>query len=540
MRGACPRAPIAAGCAGSQSPTLGHSPLSLPLPLVLGSEDYSCRLLLLLHGQTAPTDAAADAASLTASVSSTAAGVAGEGAANGLGSSSKRLSGSGGAAIGTVVAVQLAERLGQAVVEIDSMALRVHAAGWEDAAQCLHTYAVLAQEAQRQYTASAEARAASPLGHRRLLPAPTSGAAKQSPTEQEEQVQRQGLALRLHLRALLVELLADAEQQEAAPQGGAGSGSGSLGSGQGLLPACTLQAQLRVEASQGAEGSSQLKLLVPGLLLAVGVVPDSVAAGDGGGGSSGLPPALALPLQDSLLGLHRLELSLVSQQQQRQLQPAATTADGSVLLGPAHQVSVGASLAHASLWAHPRNLCAAAALAGHARALAEGLAGSLGGGEFEVAGDRVSGWLAVVRSLVALGNAWCKGSPQLARRWVDLLSSSRCAGRQRSGPSGLSGRPAPPAHPEAECAEGGAAAEPAEPGGCGRGGACGTAPSAGGAGAAVGAGGGRHHRCGPLPGPAAASAVQPNGACACCFPPAVCTPWSWLACLPVFTSCTYT
>jgi hypothetical protein len=174
-----------------------------------------------------------------------------------------------------------------------------------------------------------------------------------------------GAAVRLHLQSLLVELLADEEAQTSSS-----TDSGSWGADEALVPAAALQAELQLSAELAPDGSSRVHLLLPGLLLSVGAVSASAAAA--------APPALlGLTLGDALVGLHSLELSLVSQQQHRHLQPAATTAEGSVLVGAARQVSVGATLVQASLWAHPRNLCAAAALAGHAHALAASLAAHL-------------------------------------------------------------------------------------------------------------------------------------------------------------------
>ncbi|PSC70464.1 Methionine gamma-lyase isoform A [Micractinium conductrix] len=352
---------------GAQSPTGLGSAQPAPLPLQLGSREHDSQLLLLLHAASPPRGAAAAAAAARADAQSTA-GSPGS-AAGGL--AAERFDGEDGGQQRdegrTVIAAQLQLQAAQhAVVTINTLALRAHAAGWEEAAQCLHTYAVLAEQAQRQYATASEARAASPWGHQQgggggVQPA----AARASDTAAPPGA----LALRLHLRSLLLEAVAD--------------GEGSFG-GPGLVPALTLQAQVQLEADRGADGASRLQLAVPGLLLAVGTVASAGAApGDGGGCNAGPPATLALPLQDSLLGLRGLELSLVSQQQRRHSQPAATTADGSVQLGDAHQVSVGATLAQASVWAYPRNLCAAAALAGHAQVLAAGVAAQLPLGELD-------------------------------------------------------------------------------------------------------------------------------------------------------------
>ena len=360
--------------AGAQSPTGLGSAQPAPLPLQLGSREHDSQLLLLLHAASPPRGAAAAAAAARADAQSTA-GSPGS-AAGGL--AAERFDGEDGGQQRdegrTVIAAQLQLQAAQhAVVTINTLALRAHAAGWEEAAQCLHTYAVLAEQAQRQYATASEARAASPWGHQQgggggVQPA----AARASDTAAPPGA----LALRLHLRSLLLEAVAD--------------GEGSFG-GPGLVPALTLQAQVQLEADRGADGASRLQLAVPGLLLAVGTVASAGAApGDGGGCNAGPPATLALPLQDSLLGLRGLELSLVSQQQRRHSQPAATTADGSVQLGDAHQVSVGATLAQASVWAYPRNLCAAAALAGHAQVLAAGVAAQLPLGELDGGmGDKV-------------------------------------------------------------------------------------------------------------------------------------------------------
>jgi hypothetical protein len=261
-------------------------------------------------------------------------------------------------------------------------------------------YAVQAEQAQRQFAAAAEARAATSAAPARPASAAATASSKQKAAEQAgaEPVQQQHLAVQLQLQSLLVELVADAQQQRHS----SGDGSG-FDCAEGLVPVCTLQAQLQLDTEQAADGRSRVKLLLPGLLLATGAVPVVAVVASGGTTAGGALAPLALPLQESLLGLRHLDVSLLSQEQQRQLQPAATTADGSVLLGAAHQVSVGVTLAQASVWAHPRNLCAAAALAGHAQALGAGLAAQLqggGGGEFgDGALDRVGGmddaWAAI-------------------------------------------------------------------------------------------------------------------------------------------------
>lgn len=357
-------------------------PPPAPLPLVVG-QGYDSQVLLLLHaapGSPAAVAAAAVAGQRTSSgaspeVASPASqpGSAGSSAALASAGSqpppSPSLAGSAsGSSSCTTVTAWLQPEHRQVAVELDAVALRLHAAGWEEAAQCVLTYAVLAEQAQRQYTVAAAARAASPLVARRAAAA----AASLAPAA----VSHGGsTGVRLHLHSLLVELLADGDMQAAHS-----SADSSWEPGDSPIPAATLQTALQVEAEAAADGRSRVRVTVPGLLLAVGVVPAGVAS------SSPLAP-LALPLSDSLLGLHRLELSLVSQQQPRQLQPAATTAEGSVLLGPAHQVSVGATLAQASVWANPRNLCCAAALAGHAQVLVAELAVHLPAADFEAPGS---------------------------------------------------------------------------------------------------------------------------------------------------------
>ena len=385
-----------------------HNPaLPLPLPLVLGGKEYDAQLLLVLHAQTAaaamaePADAPGASSSSPFSsgvgIDSGGAGSAGQRPAETEGKNaqfSSRRAGRSSSSVGrsgdscTLVTAQLEHQ--RAVVTVDSVAVRLHAAGWEEAAQCLRMYAVQAEQAQRQFAAAAEARAASSAVLARPASAAATASSKQRAAEQASAApaQQQHLAVQLHLQSLLVELVADAQQQRHS------SGGGGFDSADGLVPVCTLQAQLQLDTEQAADGRSRLKLLLPGLLLAAGAVRAAAVAPPGSAAAGGAPAPLVLPLQESLLGLRHLEVSLLSQEQQRQLQPAATTADGSVLLGAAHQVSVGVTLAQASVWAHPRNLCAAAALAGHAQALAAGLAAQLqgGGAEFsDGALDRVSG-----------------------------------------------------------------------------------------------------------------------------------------------------
>jgi hypothetical protein len=369
---------------------VGHgSPAPLPLPLPLGSADHDSCLLLLLHGGV--EQGAGPAPQGTAEGEASSSPTSASGSSAGHGSSSKRpLSGAGEGACARLTArLEGGSPGGQrAAVEVPSLALRLHATGWEDAARCAHTYAVLAQQAQRQYRLASQARAASPLG-RGPRPAADAAAAASS-----EDVPQQGTTLALHLQAVLLEVVADGElagDEDAAQH--SGSERSSAGGGRSLVPACVLTGELQLEARRSSDGASHLTAQLPGLLLRVGVVPAAAAAAARGhtpGGGRAAPACLALPLQDSLLGLHRLDLSLVSQQQQRQLQPAATTADGSVVVAAARLLSAGASLAQLSLWAHPRNLCAAAAFAAHARQLGRALADALPPRGGEPAASRVS------------------------------------------------------------------------------------------------------------------------------------------------------
>ena len=348
---------------------------------MVGGQQYSSHVLIVLHGAHIPEGGPAGSLG-TDDMGSPASMAAGSGSGSGSGSGepvtpaaggaaseatpggdhrspSFAGSASGGAGDCTTVVARLHPEEQQAAVTIDSIVLRLHSAGWEGAVQCLHTYAVLAEGMQPMVLPLAAACAASPLGGR-PAPAKPVGAAPKQPAAAEEQ--GGSAAVQLHLQSLLIELLADED-----PQQMSSADSGSWGGAEALVPAAALQTELQLSAELAADGGSRVHLLLPGLLLSVGAVSPAAAAAP--------PPALlGLPLADALIGLHHLELSLVSQQQHRQLQPAATTAEGSVLVGAARQVSVGASLVQASLWAQPRNLCAAAALAGHAQALAASLA----------------------------------------------------------------------------------------------------------------------------------------------------------------------
>ncbi len=71
--------------------------------------------------------------------------------------------------------------------------------------------------------------------------------------------------------------------------------------GEALVPACSLTTAVTVVCRVDAGGGLHVALEVPMALLGVGVVPRQPA----------VPAALALPLQDSLLGLHQAELSMV-------------------------------------------------------------------------------------------------------------------------------------------------------------------------------------------------------------------------------------
>ena len=347
-------------------------PRGAPLPLLLDGDGHYAQRLLLVHAQAAPAVAAS-------------AGAGGQAAAARDGSDA---AGDDSSDARTRVVVAMRQQLAE--VAVDVVAVRAHAAGWEPAAQCLNTYAVMAEQARSQLAASTEARAGA---HGAARPAAAPGAAsKQAASElrrhQSPQPPRQRLpappastpregaqsALRLRLRQLLVEVVADAELD--APDSGDDSSAGS-GGGDALLPACALHAELQVDLwRDAADASSRLKLALPGVLVVVGAVPASTVASCGASGAAA-PAALPLLLSDSLLGLRLLEANTLTREQQRQVQPAATTAEGSVQLSAAHQTSIGVSLAQASLWAHPRNLCAVAALAGRAQALAAALQGHL-------------------------------------------------------------------------------------------------------------------------------------------------------------------
>lgn len=386
------------GCgAGAQSPPGGHSSAeALPLPLQLGGPGHDSQLLLVLHAQAAPVGAAEQPAmSSPGSVSSSSASSKIE--ARSAGSDAERVAGAADPHAPdnrTVVDLQLGNGGRQLAAAANCLALRAHAAGWEEAAQCMHTYHVLAEQAQRQYAAAEEALAAGQHAPPRpaWLAAQRSAAAE-PPGPRQAQEQAGAMSLRLAVDAVHLQLVADCDLP-------AHDGNRLDGDGEGLparTPAAALQARLEVEAEQYPDGSSRTRVCIPGLLLAVGTVPAEAAAAAGREGSSGAAageqptaPALVLPLQDSLLGIRDAELTLASQDQRAQRQPAATASEGSILLGPAHQVSLGASLAQVSVWVHPHNLCAATALAGHARALAAELATRLPMGAFEGgSGDRV-------------------------------------------------------------------------------------------------------------------------------------------------------
>lgn len=367
-------APLPCPPAGAQSPPASAGPpLPPPLPLQVGSSmGYTSALLAMLYASPAADEADIGSSAAGSPVSDGRGPARSQPAGIRADVRSPSLAGSvtpAGSAGRTLVSAQVLPEEHRAVVAVDAVSLRLHAAGWDGALKCLHTYAVLAQQAQRQYSAAAAARAASPATARRL-PVVAAAAALHS-----VEPPARGVAVRLHLRSLLLELLADAQQQPL--HGSAGSSSWGS-SAESLVPACTVQAELQLDMALAPDAGSHVDVLVPGLLLSFGTVPVASAA-------LSSPAPLAIPPSDALLGLHRLELSLVSQQQHVQAQPAATTSEGSVLVGAVHQVSVGASLAHASVWAHPRNLCGAAALAGHARELAVRLADVLPQADYEPA-----------------------------------------------------------------------------------------------------------------------------------------------------------
>eukprot|EP00887_Chlorella_sp_A99_P007395 scaffold2.g7395.t1 len=283
------------------------------------------------------------------------------------------------------VGVTLNAEVRDVAVAVGALAARLHVHGWEDAALCLRTYQVLAEQAWRQLDGLPGARpgpaalpgaptaGALPGASPRLAGGSTPGAAAGGHTHEAARY-------RFALEALVVEVLGVDPVRKAAAAATPGGGGGAAAA----LPLCSLCTRASAEVARGEEGETRVSLAVPALLVAAGSVP---------AGAVVETEAVQLPLHDSLLGMRGLELTLLSGRsaaaEQAHYQQAAEKAHQHPAPAPAahevQQTSVGISVAQLSGWAAPHSLVAMTVLARQGAAQAAALAAHAGGDALEAA-----------------------------------------------------------------------------------------------------------------------------------------------------------
>lgn len=343
--------------AGAQSPPAGRSPRSPPLPIQLDSSAYDPLLLVKLHGQVEQ-------------------GLAGA---------------------RTWVTLLLSSGQ-EAEVEVNALVARVHLQCWEEAALCLRTYHVLAEQARRQLDLATlpanGGRLAAPGAPAAGVPAAGAGAptgqggAAASPAAISSrpalQQQHQPACYKVALHTLLVEVLGPGATSSHSPAAARALPQASV------LPACSLRSRASMELQRGCTGETRVLLSVPALLLACSSVEAGAAA-----------EVLQLPLPDALLGMRQLELTLVSELSAPV--PAASAAQEPALQAPqqpqqqaqvlaqqqqqqaqgVQQTSVGISVDQLSCWASPHSLAVATVLASNATKEAAALAAHAAGDALE-------------------------------------------------------------------------------------------------------------------------------------------------------------
>lgn len=252
---------------GAQSPPAGDSPQHPLLPLDLGSPEYKALLILRVQGRPR----------------------AGEGP-----STRVRVT-----ALGP----------GDVVATVDSIVIRGHLHGWEDAARCLHTYLLLSEQARLLRRvggggskgpaspappAAAAAAAATPLAGA-TPPTSARGEARRSETPDAGGLAAQGqdgrplFQLRASVEELIVEGVADRYQH-----------SDDMGQEAPLVPAFSVHTRLALESRADGSGS-RLALTLPAALVCMGVVP----AGDDA-------HEVDLPASQALVGISQVSLQAVT------------------------------------------------------------------------------------------------------------------------------------------------------------------------------------------------------------------------------------
>jgi hypothetical protein len=205
---------------------------------------------------------------------------------------------------------------------IASLALQIHMQGWQDTLACLQSFLAPANEVARILSAASSPPAHAAALHRTAAAPPASLGAAPATTPQQQApgrpppphsgaqpAQQAGpaLGLRIELQRLVVAVVADA----AAPPRQPGSIAEEENEGlevegeageEALIPACALTTALTVSCCVDAGGGLLLGVEVPMALVGMGVVPRHA-----------VPAVVALPLDDSLLGLHQAEFSVVVQ-----------------------------------------------------------------------------------------------------------------------------------------------------------------------------------------------------------------------------------
>jgi hypothetical protein len=250
-------------------------------------------------------------------------------------------------------AVAVTQRPGGTDAALGGLALRLFMHGWEAAAECMHTYQAFASRARAQLAAAGQQREGSAGGAAAASPAPAPAPAPAAGAvlvlvlpEGAPAAGASETVISVRLRGVCLEAVAASGRAAQAPD-----------AGEPLpVPVARLLAHLSLTAHQGGSGGgSRLRVDLPAALLSLGSVP-----------VGGLDDGMRLPLSDALLGVRGARLTV-----------SATQAPADEAAGqPGHaQTAVDLQAAQVSLWACPRNVCVAAALAQHAAHMAAPLQG---------------------------------------------------------------------------------------------------------------------------------------------------------------------
>jgi hypothetical protein len=234
--------------------------------------------------------------------------------------------------------LSVAQRPGEVEASVSALAVRVFMHGWEALAECVRTYQTFAAQARHHFDAGERQRLAFAAAPPAARPPASSAALEGAPA-----APRPELSVAVHLHGLVLEAVAAAgrappPEREERP-----------------VPVACLRARLALHAAQGAAGS-RARADLPALLLSLGTAPYASLGQD-----------LRLPLSDALLGVHKASVTLV-----REEPPPKAEALGEAQERPLTTLAI--DVERLSVWAAPRNVSVAAAMAQHAAHMAAPLA----------------------------------------------------------------------------------------------------------------------------------------------------------------------